>query len=102
MTLVVIFAFYDIITKSSTLVTRIELKAAIDCYLTEYGKYLPDLVRTKSSYQNYREFILKVLECKRDEENKPFDRDTARQYANELYDAGGARKLGMKSIIPTD
>ena len=37
-----------------------ELKAAIDCYLTEYGKYLPDLVRSKSSYQNYREFMLKV------------------------------------------
>ena len=70
------------------------MKAAIDSYLTEYGKYLPDLVRTKSSFQNYRDFVLKILECKRDEENKPLDRDTATHYANELYNAGGARKLG--------
>lgn len=70
------------------------MKGAIDCYLNEYGKYLPELVKTKSSYQNYREFMLKVLECKRNEENKPLDNETAKRYADELYNAGGARKLG--------
>jgi hypothetical protein len=62
--------------------------------LNEYGKHLPDLVKRKSSYKNYREFMLKVLECKRDEENKPFDPETAQKYATELYNAGGGRTLG--------
>ena len=38
--------------------------------------------------------MLKVLECKRNEENKPLDNETAKRYADELYNAGGARKLG--------
>ena len=38
--------------------------------------------------------MLKVLECKRNEENKPLDFETAKRYADELYNAGGARKLG--------
>jgi hypothetical protein len=62
--------------------------------LNEYGKHLPDLVKRKSSYKNYREFMLKVLECKRNEENKPFDPETAQQYATELYNAGGGRTIG--------
>jgi hypothetical protein len=69
-------------------------QAAINVYLNEYGKHLPDLVKRKSSYKNYREFMLKVLECKRDEENKPFDPETAQKYATELYNAGGGRTLG--------
>ena len=69
-------------------------QAAIDVYLNEYGKHLPDLVKSKSSYKNYREFMLKVLECKRNEENKPFDPETAQQYATELYNAGGGRTIG--------
>jgi hypothetical protein len=39
--------------------------------------------------------MLKVLECKRDEEMKPFDPDTAQQLATELYNAGGGRNLGV-------
>lgn len=65
-------------------------------YLTEYGKHLPDLVKSKSSYKNYREFMLKVLDCKRDEEHKPFDAETAQSYATELYNAGGGRSIGRK------
>lgn len=38
--------------------------------------------------------MLKVLECKRNEENKPFDPETAQQYATELYNAGGGRTIG--------
>jgi hypothetical protein len=72
-----------------------ELKAAIAVYLDEYGKHLPDLVKSKSSYKNYREFMLKLLECKRDEENQPFDKETAQKLADELYAAGGARNIGM-------
>lgn len=81
----------------------IELKAAIEVYLNEYGKHLPDLVKSKSSYQNYRDFMLKVLECKRNEENKPLDVATAKKYADELYNSGGQRKLGTarhKEISP--
>ena len=40
----------------------------------------------------------KVLECKRNEENKPFDVETAKKYADELYNAGGARKLGKHTF----
>ena len=60
--------------------------------MNEYGKHLPDLVKSKSSYKNYREFLLKVLECRRDERNIPFDAVTAQAYADELYKAGEASK----------
>ena len=63
--------------------------------MNEYGKHLPDLVKSKSSYRNYREFMLKVLECKRDESMKAFDPETAQQLATELYNAGGGRNLGV-------
>ena len=62
--------------------------------MNEYGKHLPDLVKSKSSYKNYREFLLKVLECRRDESNIPFDAVTAQAYADELYKAGEARTIG--------
>ena len=77
----------------------ITYKGAITVYLNEYGKHLPDLVKSKSSYKNYREFMLKLLECRRDEENKPFDSETAQAYADELYQAGGARSLGEFHLI---
>ena len=63
--------------------------------MNEYGKHLPDLVKSKSSYRNYREFMLKVLECKRDESMKPFDAETAQQLATELYNAGGGKTIGV-------
>ena len=72
------------------------IQAAITVYLNEYGKHLPDLVKSKSSYKNYREFLLKVLECRRDERNIPFDAVTAQAYADELYKAGEARTIGKK------
>ena len=42
---------------------------------------------------------LQVIECKRDEDNKPFDDDIARKYASELYAAGGARVLGCDNEV---
>ena len=74
--------------------TRLKIREFEKFYTKKTSKYLPELVKTKSSYQNYREFMLKVLECKRNEENKPLDNETAKRYADELYNAGGARKLG--------
>jgi hypothetical protein len=52
-------------------------------------------VRKKASYNNYRNFLLKVLECQRDERNLPFDDVTAQRYADELYAAGGGRTIGF-------
>ena len=67
--------------------------------MNEYGKHLPDLVKSKSSYKNYREFLLKVLECRRDERNIPFDAVTAQAYADELYKAGEARTIGKIFMV---
>lgn len=71
-----------------------ELKSAMDVYLNDYGKHLPDVVKSKSSYENYRNLMLKVLECKRNENDKPLDATTAKTLADELYNAGGSRSLG--------
>ena len=35
---------------------------AIHHYFTEYKKSLLDIVRSKASYKNYRDFVLKLLE----------------------------------------
>lgn len=75
--------------------TNIELKLALAQFGATYKRDLADVIKQRSSYKNYREFVLRVLECNRDEENKRFDIDTARRFANELHAAGAARTLGF-------
>ena len=43
--------------------------------------------------------MLKLLECKRSEDNTPFDAVTAQKYADELYSAGGARNIGKRKCV---
>mmetsp|Transcript_6253 Transcript_6253/g.5586 ORF Transcript_6253/g.5586 Transcript_6253/m.5586 type:complete len:600 (+) Transcript_6253:141-1940(+) len=83
--------FIEIITTR----TNEELRYAIDLYKLEYKKDLLDIVKNKTSYKNFREFVLKILECQHDESNKPFDTQTAIQYAQELYEGGIGRTLGI-------
>eukprot|EP01035_Chromulina_nebulosa_P017534 gene17534-23096_t len=83
--------FIEIITTR----TNEELRYAIDLYKLEYKKDLLEIVKNKTSYKNFREFVLKILECQHDESNKPFDTQTAIQYAQELYEAGIGRTLGI-------
>lgn len=65
--------------------TNAELKAAMKVYDLDYKKSLRDIIKSKASYKNYREFVLKILECDRDENNKPFDEETALELAKELH-----------------
>lgn len=67
-----------------------QLKAAVEEYQKEFKKDLLAIVKTKS-YKNYAEFMSRVLACKRDESNQPFDDETARKYADELYEACNGR-----------
>ncbi len=71
-----------------------DLGAALDFYANETGKSFKDIIASHS-YKNYREFLAKVLECRRDERNEPFDDSTALRYAQELYDAGAGRTIGI-------
>lgn len=75
--------------------SNIELKLAVDRYFKEYKKYLTDIIKSKASYKNFRDFMMNVLECNRDEEFQPLDDATAAQYAKELYDAGAGRTVGI-------
>lgn len=76
--------------------TNRELSAALDFHADETGKPLRDIL-SAHSYKNYREFIAKVLECRRDERNEPFDQGTALRYAEELYEAGAGRYVGINA-----
>jgi len=71
------------------------LREAVDQYLDEYGKHLTDIVKAKTSNRYYRELLLKLLECNRDEDMEPFDEATATKLAKELYEAGAARVVGV-------
>jgi hypothetical protein len=75
--------------------TNAELRAAIDAYSREYNKDFVEIVKYKSTFKNYREFMLRVLDCERDESNDAFDDATATAFAKELYEAGAARSLGI-------
>lgn len=48
--------------------TNDQLRDAVEEYLEAYGKSLPDIVTAKTSNKNYRELLLKLLECNRDED----------------------------------
>lgn len=75
--------------------TNLELKKAIIQFNEAYHKDLYEIIKNRSSYKNYREFVLKMLECNRDENDTRFDDETARRLAKELYDAGAGRTLGF-------
>ena len=75
-----------------------ELKSAMEVYLNDYGKHLPDVVKSKSSYENYRNIMVKVLDCNRNESDRPLDAAAAKVLATELYNAGGARNLGDSAV----
>ena len=83
--------FIEIITTR----TNIELKLAMDVYKAEYKHDLVEIVKSKASYKNYRDFVLKILECSHDEDYHALSEDVARAYALELYDAGAGRTLGV-------
>ena len=76
------------------LVTRsnAENREAIKCYLKEHKKNFIEIVKSKSqgtfgTYKNYRDFMMKLLECRRDEDNLRLDTDKAKALAQELFDA---------------
>ena len=46
-----------------------------------YTYHTPIIQIYSHSYKNYRDFLTKVLECRRDERNEPFDDGLALKYA---------------------
>jgi hypothetical protein len=75
--------------------TNEELKNAIDIYSKVYKKNIVDIIKSKASYKNYREFVIKILEYQKDETYLPLDYALAKEYADELYAAGAARSIGI-------
>lgn len=76
--------------------SNVELRQAIFAFNLHYKKELTEVVKTRCTQKNYREFVLKILECNREEDNIPFDVQTAKAYADELYKAGAARSFGFE------
>lgn len=76
--------------------TNLELRKTLIAFQEMYKKSLVEVVKSRSTYKNYREFVLKLLECNRNEEEVRFPEVVARGYANELYQAGAARTIGME------
>ena len=74
-----------------------ELKAAMSQYLKTFNRDLIDMVTQKisSTQPNYKEFMLKVLECKRNEDNQPHEIKKAQKLASDLYAAAAARTIGF-------
>ena len=72
-----------------------ELRMAMNQFHSEYKKQLADVIRSKASYKNYREFVLKILECEHDESNLPFDDDTAKQCAVELHTGAASKYIDI-------
>lgn len=58
--------------------------------------FLLQILKARCPYKNYKDFVLRILECDRDETNKRFDLQTARTLAGELHAAGAARTLGFE------
>lgn len=75
----------DIIIEIVTTRTNAELSAALEKFEEEYNKPLSVVVKSKSSYKNYRDFMLKMLECEHDEAYKPLAEESAKLAAKELY-----------------
>ena len=74
--------------------TNKQLGAALSCHADNTGTPLKEIL-TKASYKNYRDFMTKVLECRRDENSEPFEDHIAQKYADELYNAGAGRTIGI-------
>lgn len=75
--------------------SNLELRLALEFYQKQYKRDLSEVIKNKCSYKNYRDFVLSLLSCNRDESDKPLDPIVAQQYANELYAAGAGRTLGI-------
>lgn len=73
--------------------SNLELRFAQESYNETYKSNFKDII-SKNSYKNYREFMLLVLECRRDEENCPLEPEKAAAYAKRLYDAGAGKTIG--------
>eukprot|EP01034_Spumella_vulgaris_P028550 gene28550-35431_t len=75
--------------------TNAQLYAAMETFSATYKRDLPDVIKAKCSYKNYRDFVLKILECEHDESNQKYTISEAKQLADELYAAGAARSIGI-------
>ncbi len=75
--------------------TNIELAAAMETYSIDYKRNLPDVIKNKCSYKNYRDFVLRILECEHDESTDKLNISEAKYFADELYAAGAARTIGI-------
>jgi len=76
-----------------------ELRQALHRYTAEYKKNLVDVIRAKASFKNYRDFVLKVLECDKDEEQLPLDDDTAKQCAVELHTGMASKYIDILANV---
>lgn len=76
--------------------TNLELKKALFAYQEMYKKDLVEVFAGRSSYKNYREFVLKLFECNRNEDDVRYADDIAKQLAQELFQAGAARTIGFE------
>eukprot|EP01033_Poteriospumella_lacustris_P001082 gene1082-787_t len=76
--------------------SNVDLRQAIFAFNQVYKRDLIELIRSKCTQKNYRDFVMKILDCNRDEDNIPFDPVTAKAYADELYKAGAARSFGFE------
>lgn len=74
--------------------TNAEMRAAMELFKDDYELDFNEIIAKKCSYKNYREFMLRVLECMKDETHQPFSDEEAKEYADELYEAGAGRMLG--------
>ncbi len=75
--------------------TNAQLSAAMEHFAATYKRNLPDVIKNKCSYKNYRDFVLRILECEHDESNTKLSTSEAKYFADELYAAGAARSIGI-------
>jgi hypothetical protein len=76
--------------------TNLELKKALFAYEEMYKKNFVEVFMARSSYKNFREFVGKLLECNRNEDDVRCPEEEAKRYAQELHQAGAARTIGFE------
>ena len=74
--------------------TNAEMRAAMETFKEDYELDFPEIIAKKCTYKNYREFMARILECSKDETYIPFTDEEAKEFADELYEAGAGRLLG--------
>jgi len=74
--------------------TNAEMRGAMELFKEDYELDFTEIIAKKCSYKNYREFMSRVLECMKDETHQPFSDEEAKEFADELYEAGAGRMLG--------